>query len=171
MEFLIFGVGAALVLVAIVLGKIENRNTSNNNVNNIRYVYSRKKSVMTGAEWSFFKRLSTLAAGQYFVFPQIHLSSLVKNETKGRYYKLAFQRINRRSVDFVLCDKQTGNIEYAIELDDWSHDSESRRYRDEMVERLLQEAKIPLVRFRNVKNMNDVEIIDKFKSAAAELRN
>src|SRR5690606_9775439 len=72
-----------------------------------RYFYSRKDHLMTDTEWRFYERLTQIAADRYYVFPQIHLSSLLKNEARGKYYKLAFQRINRWSVDFVLCDLKT----------------------------------------------------------------
>lgn len=85
------------------------------------YQYSRKAEFITPSEKEFFKILSEVAADRYYIFPQIHLSSLFKNETKGRYYKLAFQIINRRSVDYVLCDKTTLEPVYAVELDDSTH--------------------------------------------------
>ena len=130
-----------------------------------RYFYSRKDSLMTNAEWRFFERLRAVAAGRYHVFPQIHLSSLLKNETRGKYYKLAFQRINRRSVDFVLCDLETGKPAYAVELDDWSHGSAKRKARDEIVEDMLSRAGVPLVRFRNVGTMTDEQIVETFQAA------
>jgi len=130
-----------------------------------RYTYSRKESVMTNAEWRFFERLNSVAAGKYHVFPQIHLSSLLKNETRGKYYKLSYQRINRRSVDFILCDIETRRPVYSVELDDWSHDSAKRKARDSIVEGMLAQGGIPLVRFRNVNALSDEDIIAKFRSA------
>lgn len=131
-----------------------------------KYFYSRKNDIMTNAEWRFFERLNAVAAGKYHVFPQIHLSSLLKNETKGKYYKLAFQRINRRSVDFVLCDIGTHKPVYAVELDDWSHDSAKRQARDGVVEEMLGQVGLPLVRFRNVEKMSDEDITNKFREAS-----
>lgn len=130
-----------------------------------RYTYSRKESVMTNAEWRFFERLNSVAAGKYHVFPQIHLSSLLKNETRGKYYKLSYQRINRRSVDFILCDIETRRPVYAVELDDWSHDSAKRKARDSIVEEMLAQGGIPLVRFRNFNALSDEDIIARFRSA------
>ncbi len=129
-----------------------------------QYFYSRKDNIMTEAELKFFRRLQTVAAGKYLVFPQIHLSALLKNETKGRHYKAAFQRINRTSVDYILVDSNSLQVAYAVELDDKTHDTEKRKLRDQGVERMLSDAQIRLVRFRNVNQMTDSQIIDKFAS-------
>lgn len=125
-----------------------------------RYYYSRKDSVMTPIESRFFNRLVNIAGHKYHVFPQIHLSSLLKNETWGKYHKLAFQRINRRSVDFVLCDKQTMKTVYAIELDDSTHNNPKRRARDQIVEEMLAEGGVPLVRLRHPNKLSDTEIVN-----------
>ena len=130
-----------------------------------RYFYSKKDAIMTPAEAAFYKRLAHITAGKYIVFPQIHLSALLKNETKGKYWKAAFQRINRTSVDYVLADIETLQAVYAVELDDWSHDNAKRRARDAGVAQILADAKIPLVRFRNVNDMSDEDIVAKFMNA------
>ena len=130
-----------------------------------RYFYSKKDAIMTPAETAFYKRLAHITAGKYIVFPQIHLSALLKNETKGRYWKAAFQRINRTSVDYVLADGESLQAVYAVELDDWSHDNAKRRARDSGVEQMLGSAGIPLVRFRNVGAMSDEDIIKNFSKA------
>ena len=76
------------------------------------FLYSRKEALMTDAETRFFHRLQRVSEGKYYVFPQIHLSALLKNETKGRYWKAAFQRINRTSVDYVLAHKDSLQVAY-----------------------------------------------------------
>src|SRR5476651_938692 len=77
------------------------------------YQYSRKESIMTKAESAFYQRLMSVAGDRYFIFPQVHLSALLNNQTKGHYWKAAFQRSNRTSVDYILCDKETMKTIYA----------------------------------------------------------
>ncbi len=127
-----------------------------------KYFYSRKDGVMTQAEAKFFHRLQIVAGDRYYIFPQIHLSALLKNETKGKYWKAAFQRINRTSVDYVLVHKDSLQVAYAVELDDWSHNSAKRRARDYGVEQMLSDVHIPLVRFRDVSAMSDEDIARHF---------
>lgn len=128
-----------------------------------QYFYSRKNGIMTKYEWQFYERLTKISAGRYHVFPQIHLSAFMKNETRGKYNKLSFQRINRRSVDFVLCDIETGRVAYAVELDDNTHDLPSRQHRDSIVQEMLDQVNIPLVRFRDVNRLTDEDMINRFR--------
>ena len=129
------------------------------------YYSGRSEAVMTNAEIRFFKRLEGIVAGKYYVFPQVHLSSLMVNKTVGRYQKLAYQRLLRRSVDYVLADKHSLKTMYAVELDDWSHDSAKRQARDRMVEDMLTKVDITLVRFRDADTLSDDQIIEKFTVA------
>lgn len=157
-----------LLFIIIVVGVFVATKSSSSKPSQMaaqRYFYSKKDAIMTPAETAFYKRLAHITAGKYIVFPQIHLSALLKNETKGRYWKAAFQRINRTSVDYVLADGETLQAVYAVELDDWSHDSAKRRARDAGVAQMLADAKIPLVRFRNVNDMSDEDIVAKFMNA------
>lgn len=123
------------------------------------YKYVRKTYIMTKTEASFYKRLQRAVNGKYIVFPQIHLSSLASNVTPGKYHKAGFQRINRRSVDYILADINTLQAVYAIELDDKTHDTQKGRAVDALKEEILKQIQIPLVRFRNVQNMTDEDII------------
>lgn len=131
-----------------------------------KFFYSRKDGIMTQAEAKFFHRMQVVAGDRYYIFPQIHLSALLKNETKGRYWKAAFQRINRTSVDYVLVHKDSLQVAYAVELDDWSHNSAKRRSRDTGVGQMLSEVDIPLVRFRDVSTMSDEDIARHFYQAS-----
>ena len=76
----------------------------------------------------------------------------------------AFRHINGKSVDFVLCDKETLRPAYAIELDDLTHEQSDRRKRDAEVERIFKEANLPSVRFKN-KNLSETEIIQALSGA------
>lgn len=54
----------------------------------------------------------------------------------------------------------------AIELDDASHEENERRIRDKEVERIFAEAKLPLVRFRDIRAMSRQEIVDKIAESS-----
>ncbi len=129
------------------------------------YKYIRKPYIMTASEVVFYKRLQGITQGRYIVFPQIHLSSLATNMTSGNYRKAGFQRINRRSVDYILADPETLQAVYAVELDDRTHDTEKGRAVDALKTEILQQIGLPLVRFRDVQAMNDQDIIHVFETA------
>lgn len=138
---------------------------------NVPYHYSRKNALMTNAERRFFELLVEMAADKFFVFPQIHLTALLEHKVEnGQWWDAAFVHINGKSVDYVICDRRSLCPLVAIELDDWSHELERRKKRDVEVERIMTEAKIPLVRFANVKEMSKTEIISKISLAVRESR-
>lgn len=68
---------------------------------------------------------------------------------RGQNWRAALAHINRKSVDFVLCDKAYLSPKLAIELDDKSHGVLDRQDRDREVERILREAHVPLLRLEN----------------------
>lgn len=153
----------ALILVkAVVSSSSKTRKVFKNNL----YTYSAKPSVMTRAENDFFVTLDRAVSERYFVFPQIHLSSLLDHRVKGQEWTYAFRHINSKSVDYVLCDRQTLQPAYAIELDDYTHDQHDRKKRDIEVERIFSDANLPLVRFKN-KDASEDEIIQALTHANA----
>ncbi len=164
MEVLTTLVIVVAVLVAIVskfkLASV--RQTSRSMSSPYRYI--RRSHIMTESETYFYKRLQKIVDGRYLVFPQIHLSSLANNITTGKYYKAGFQRINRRSVDYVLADIETLQAVYAVELDDRTHDTQKGEANDVLKQEILEQIQVPLVRFRNVRDMTDEDIIQSFKS-------
>lgn len=71
----------------------------------------------------------------------------------------AWAHINRKSVDYALLSKKDLSIICAIELDDYTHDREKRKARDEEVERIFRETKLPLIRFRDISKLSDQDIL------------
>lgn len=129
------------------------------------YAYGLKGNIMTPSEREFFKLLADAASDKYYVFPQIHLSALFRNRTGGRYHRAAFNSINGRSVDYVLCDKTTLQPVYAVELDDPTHDTPDRQKRDAEVEGIFADYGFPLVRFREYRNLSREDIANRFAEA------
>jgi len=150
----------AFVFIVAVLVKIVASNSSSKRkvFKNNSYSYNSKELLMTRTEAEFFTKLDQAVSERYYVFPQVHLSALLDHRVKGQEWKYAFSHINGKSVDYVLCDKSTLRPVYAIELDDFTHNRSDRIERDNEVERIFKEARLPLVRFEN-KNISENEII------------
>jgi very-short-patch-repair endonuclease len=148
-----------VLLVIYAFSKLFKTSTHKRKVfKNNTYSYIAKDLLMTRTEAEFFTKLERAVSERYYVFPQVHLSALLDHHVKGQEWKYAFSHINGKSVDYVLCDKNTLRPTYAIELDDYSHQASDRRDRDAEVERIFKEAQLPLVRFKN-KNVTEPEII------------
>lgn len=158
---------APLAIVAVIIIFIVSANLPKSSIKKPYppYVYTRKQSVMTSSEAVFYKRLQAIVNGKYIIFPQIHLSALGSNRTQGRYRMAGFQRINRRSVDYILVDPDTLQTVYAVELDDSTHDTEKGRAVDALKSEILRQINIPLVRFRNTQTLSDEDIVRAFSDA------
>lgn len=124
----------------------------------VEYHYERKDLIMTSAETRFFKLLTETIGEEYYVFPQVHLSSILEHRIHGQNWWAAFHHINRKSVDFVVCDKQSIRPLLAVELDDWSHNLNHRKDRDKEVERIFDGAGLPLIRFGGGRNMSHAHV-------------
>lgn len=124
------------------------------------YQYKRKNFLITRAEHEFFDILVELFGSEYHIFTQVHLPTILEHKVSGQNWKGAFSHINGKSVDFVICDKEYIKPLLAIELDDRSHERPDRIERDSEVERILQDAGIPLLRIEN-KGVFDREDIKK----------
>lgn len=122
------------------------------------YNYIKKDFLMSRAEHEFFDILIEVVGNQYYVFPQIHLSTVLDNKVVGQNWRGAFRHIDEKSVDFVICDKAYIKPILAIELDDRTHEREDRKGRDGEVERILNESKLALLRFGNNGSFNKEEI-------------
>jgi hypothetical protein len=132
------------------------------------YHYRRNERMMTPSEAEFYQILTEIIDGRYYLFPQVHLSSILDHRVKGDGYinwNAAFKHINGKSVDYVLCDKVTFAPVIAIELDDPSHDQNDRRLRDDEVERIFKEAELPLVRFAQYRSLERSVIEDRLRQA------
>lgn len=129
------------------------------------YKYQAKQYFMTKSENDFFRMLDNVAGDRYFIFPQVHLSAILDEKINGQNWKAAFKHINGKSVDYVLCDKQTLKPTYAVELDDFTHTYKNRQERDAEVERMFQSAGIPLVRFSNYRSLTEDDIAQRFFEA------
>ena len=112
------------------------------------YHYFPKTFIMNPEEYRFFKVFKELLGVNYIIIPQVHLDDLVK-PMSGRSRIFSFRHINQKSVDFVICNPTSMSPKTAIEIDGISHSNERTKDRDEEVERILREAGLPLIRFKN----------------------
>lgn len=116
-------------------------------------VYARKP--MSRPEQVLYFRLVE-ALPEHIVLAQVQLSRIV-GVRKCKNRQAWFNRINRMSVDFVVCNKDS-SIVAVIELDDATHQRESRQRADAKKEKALASADIRLVRWQ-VQAMPDVAVI------------
>ena len=104
----------------------------------------------TKSEFELFKMLLELFGDRFFVFPQVHYSHLVEVR-KGLSFSERMKywnSINRKSADFVLCDKNRVIPQLVIELDGSSHDLPQRQERDKFVDDLMNVTSLPILHLK-----------------------
>ncbi len=142
--FIILAVVAALAILA----EIAARQKKNSQHDARHYVYRRKRFVMTKNENEFFHALQTAIGTSYVIIPQAHFDLFLDHKVEGQNWKAALSKIHRKSVDFLICNREYYSPLVAIELDDASHESAKRVERDGFESEICKEAEMPLVRFK-----------------------
>jgi hypothetical protein len=103
---------------------------------------------LSNAEISFCQVLRVVVAERALVCPKVNLGDLFFVATGDhRKNRALTNRVDRKHVDFLLCEPKTMRPIVGIELDDRSHDRIDRQVRDKLVEDVFHAAGLPLVRF------------------------
>ena len=115
-----------------------------------------KRKILTAVEQDFFDKLKDIVLDQYYIFPQVHygcILEVVANEPDSWGY---FNKINRKSADFILVDKQTFETKLVIELDDSTHFRRDRQDRDGFIDQALKQAGITIFHAKG-NNLNEIK--------------
>jgi hypothetical protein len=124
------------------------------------FPYHRKATLFSPAERSFLGVLERAVGNHYRIFGKVRIADVVetKRGLSGSHRQGAFNRINAKHFDFLLCDKQSLSVVCAIELDDKSHQRSSRQQRDAFVTELCRNVGLPLLRTRASKGYSVQEL-------------
>jgi len=123
-----------------------------------KFLYKRKDFLLNIPERKFFEELQKIIPNEYVVFPQVLLSSIVKvNSSKKEFWKYQ-NKINRKTVDFVIFEKQYLKPIVAIEYDGKTHDKNDRKNRDNFINRVLEVSGIKILHIKHQENI-DFEVV------------
>jgi hypothetical protein len=105
--------------------------------------YRLRDDFLSPAELSFYHVLSSVISVRGIISVKVRLADIFfvarPNENKG-----AYNAINQKHVDFLVCDPLTMKPLFAVELDDASHNRSDRKERDDFVDKAFQAASLPL---------------------------
>lgn len=109
--------------------------------------YHLRDDFLSRAEPSFYHVLRITVTDWAVVCPKVSLGDLFFAQT-GDYGRNRswMNRIDRKHVDFLLCDPKTMRPLLGVELDDASHQQQKRIERDRFVEQVFAAAGLPLAR-------------------------
>jgi len=111
------------------------------------FPYHLRDHFLSSAELSFYVVLRTAINGRAALCSKVALGDLfyVKKGDDASKYRIYTNKIDRKHVDFLLCDPATMRPLVGIELDDSSHQRPDRQSRDTFVDGVFAAAKLPLL--------------------------
>jgi hypothetical protein len=103
-------------------------------------LYEPRKALISKSEQAFFAAIKSSVPDGYFVFPQINLASFIDRTDDARFRNELY-----RNVDFLLTDSEY-QPKIVIEINDQTHLTPDRKERDEKVQKICEEAGIPIIK-------------------------
>lgn len=119
-----------------------------------RQVWESAETLMTAREQHFLRRLSQqVDERRWRLCPQVRVADIARispavRERSATWWKL-FRMASQWHCDVVIVDRESFRIVAAVELDDASHLQQRRIRRDILLEEVLRQAGIPLIRERD----------------------
>lgn len=110
--------------------------------------YRVRGPLLSPAERSFFGVLQQATNGELLIFAKVRVADVLAPDKalRGSKWQIAFNRINAKHFDFLLCDPAEVAPRLVIELDDASHAKDKRKARDAFLDAACASAKLPLLR-------------------------
>ncbi|NJC98119.1 MAG: DUF2726 domain-containing protein [Anaerolineae bacterium] len=131
----------------------------------IEYPYHQVDEFISAAELNFFFNLKSVVGDSAHIFSKLKLSDLFYAKTgefgKNRTYT---NKIDRKHVDFLLCDAKTLKPILGIEHDDKSHQRADRQERDDFVNHVFEAAKLPLIHVSVQRSYSQSELKSKLSA-------
>jgi hypothetical protein len=122
--------------------------------------YRQRDDFLSAAELSFYRVLRQSIGDQAVVFCKVNLADIffVALPNENQSYR---NKIDRKHVDFLVCDPTTLRPRLGIELDDASHGRRDRQQRDEFVDAVFSVAGLPLLRIPAKTGYNPTELLSR----------
>lgn len=120
--------------------------------------YRQRDDFLSTGELVFYQALRQAVGDKAAICPKVRVADIVFVPKNSKTWQTFQNKIDRKHIDFLLCDPTTMKILFGVELDDASHQRQDRIDRDEFIDEVFAVAKIPLVRFvaRSSYNVNDL---------------
>lgn len=136
-----------LLLIALAIFFIVFKKRSTNSKPNESFQYRKVNALFTPAEVSFMGVLSKVIGDKAKVLGKVRVADVIspnKGMSRSDWQK-AFNKISSKHFDFIICDKNKLSVICAIELNDSSHNSKSRKERDILLTEVCKSAGVPLL--------------------------
>ncbi|WP_146627971.1 MULTISPECIES: DUF2726 domain-containing protein [unclassified Shigella] len=120
--------------------------------------WQRQTTLLTEREVSFMKGLFRIVdMTRWYLCPQVRVADIVQLNgnirPRSRQWWQLFRMVSQWHVDVVIVELRSFSIVAAVELDDASHLRPERRRRDILLEEVLRQAGIPLLRSHDARKL------------------
>ena len=102
---------------------------------------------MSKSEKVFFDALIQTISRDLYICPKVRVADLIEVglPKTDKHFWVSFNKISRKHVDFVLCNRQDFTPRLVIELDGGSHNTRTRSERDIFVNDALVQAGVAIL--------------------------
>lgn len=125
----------------------------------VTFPYGLREDFLSPAELSFFRVLKSELPAEWHLIVKVNLGDLFFIRQPHRN-QAARNRIDRKHVDFVICEALTMKPLIGIELDDASHERKDRVERDEFVDQVFQAAGLPILHVTAARGYQPVMLME-----------
>ena len=120
--------------------------------------YRARGQLVTKSELRFYKSLYKAVQDDWEIFAMVRIADLLRVEKGEKQHRKWLNKILAKYIDFVLCDPGSLEPICCIELDDPSHNKQSRIERDIFVNDAFESAGLPLLRIPTQSSYRSREI-------------
>lgn len=138
------GIVILIIIISIVVGIFRSKSKTPKDESKEAWPFFPKPPMSRPEQVLYFRLVKALP--EQIVLAQVQLSRIL-GVKKGHSFKYWYNRINRMSADFVVCNKDS-RIVAVIELDDSSHERVDREIADAKKDKALASAGIPIIRWQ-----------------------
>lgn len=124
----------------------------------------RGDALLTQGELAFYQVLRAAVGNAYTICPKIRLADIIETRPFSQAYH---NKIDRKHVDFLLCDPFTLRPVAGIELDDSSHQKASAQKRDADKDAAFRASGLPLIRITARSSYDPAEIRQRLQQGSA----
>ena len=137
--------------------------------------YGKKNTILNKTEMYFYKLLQEVVQGRAVIYPKIGLKEIFYVNSNNRSEQTTYyNRIDRKSIDFLICSINSLKPMCAVELTDSSDYSAEKCQKESFIDELFKKVDLPLVRFDIKKSYTMSDIAQKvngvFNVNASEVR-
>ena len=143
--------GIILVGLAVLLMRRGNRKKTNTikQKQPVTVSYIKRNSLLSPAELALRDALQQGVAEQFDIYAKVRLADIVTvpGNLQREQAIASLNQVRPRSMDFVLCDKQTTEIRCAIRVLDETDEQSGRKQNTAFIDKVCSVAGIPLAKF------------------------